>query len=1279
MHLLCSPARVIAWAFASCVAGAVCANPVGPTVVHGSASFSTAGGTLNVSNSPNAIINWQGFSIGANEATRFIQSGAASSVLNRVTGPESSRILGQLLSNGRVFLINPNGVFIGGGAVVDVAGFVASTLRLSDEDFLAGKFKFDERVGAGNIVNQGAIKTKQGGIVFLVAPNVENNGVIVSPAGEVILAAGKSVQIVNPSSPDVRVEIDAPDNEAVNVSQIIAEGGYVGMFGSIVRQTGLVSANSATVDERGRIVLRAKKKVVLEAGSRTEASGPAGGSVTIEAEQGTVTVEGTVEAKATSTPTVYQLKDPAPIPEAPVVAPVNPEVVPVTASVSIEPPPPQPVRTRGADPTPAPGVGGRVEIIGNDVELRGDALADVSGEYGGGTVLVGGDYQGANADGQNAKTTFVDERATIVADALKYGNGGKAIVWADNATHFVGTLTARGGGQGGNGGFAEVSGKYALYFRGRVDLSARRGVVGTVLFDPDNIQITGGIGDGSDNTDTSDSAIIHTVGITGDASGTGSNTAGSIAFNDEGVPAADPFVVTEKEIEEQSKSANIVLQANKNITVSGTFNYTSSGNAGDAAGVVALADGSSLTLQTRNNATDGAGGVNLTGVEFRTNGVGNISINAGTDGGAAGNATLGTLIAAGTGTITISARGTISQTGSLTAGTLVLTNTGGTTTLNNGSNAIDTLGAMTTTGGAFSLSNTKALLVDGTVNATGQSFSVDAGANAVSFSAINVTAGTLALTGSDVDGLDNIGTLSATTVTLAPDALSGTIGLAVSDGATFTLTTADIAKLKAGASNVTVGATGQTGALTLGADVDLAGKNLTLNGGQLSDTTNKLLANALTLNLTSSGGANSVLTAVSTLNADTHTATGATNQSLTVAEDDGVALGVVNAGAGTLSLTAAGAVTQTGSLTADTLVLTNTAGDTTLDNGSNAIAKLGAIDAGSNVFTLTDNVSGGLTQTGSLTAATLVLTNTAGATTLDHASNAIGVLGAIDATGQAFTLVDNVAGGLTQSGSLIADTLVLTNTAGDTTLNNGSNAIAKLGAIDAGSNVLTLTDNVAGGLTQTGSLTAGTLVLTNTGGATTLSNGSNAIDKLGAMTTTGGAFSLSNTAALLVDGTVNATGQSFSVDAGANAVSFSAINVTAGTLALTGSDVDGLDNIGTLSATTVTLAPNALSGEIGLGVSDAAAFTLTATDIAKLKAGASNVTVGATGQTGALTLGADVDLAGKNLTLNGGLLSDTTRKISANTLTLNLAASGGPNSVKTAVSTLNADTSAATG
>jgi filamentous hemagglutinin family protein len=118
--------------------------PSGMNTVAGQVSARTVGGTLTVNNSPNAIINWNSFSIGAGNAVRFEQAGASSKVLNRVTGNDPSAILGSLSSNGRVWLLNPNGVLFGQSARVDVAGLVTSTLNLNNADWLAGNFRFTQ-------------------------------------------------------------------------------------------------------------------------------------------------------------------------------------------------------------------------------------------------------------------------------------------------------------------------------------------------------------------------------------------------------------------------------------------------------------------------------------------------------------------------------------------------------------------------------------------------------------------------------------------------------------------------------------------------------------------------------------------------------------------------------------------------------------------------------------------------------------------------------------------------------------------------------------------------------------------------------------------------------------------------------------------------------------------------------------------------------------------------------------------------------------------------------
>src|SRR5580700_770923 len=118
------------------------AGPNGASVVGGSATVQGQG-TANVvvnQTSPSAIINWNTFNIGAGETTRINVPSASSVQLDRVTGGLGpSQILGSLYSNGKVFLVNPDGILFGAGARINVGGLLATTNDISNADFMAGK------------------------------------------------------------------------------------------------------------------------------------------------------------------------------------------------------------------------------------------------------------------------------------------------------------------------------------------------------------------------------------------------------------------------------------------------------------------------------------------------------------------------------------------------------------------------------------------------------------------------------------------------------------------------------------------------------------------------------------------------------------------------------------------------------------------------------------------------------------------------------------------------------------------------------------------------------------------------------------------------------------------------------------------------------------------------------------------------------------------------------------------------------------------------------------
>src|SRR6185436_2867857 len=133
------------------------------------------------------------------------------------------------------------------------------------------------------------------------------------------------------------------------------------------------------------------------------------------------------------------------------------------------------------------GTGGRIEITGAEVGLMGNARVEAKGEKGGGTVLVGGDLRGRNPNVPNARATYIGQDAIIDASATQLGDGGKVIVWSDEATRVHGSISARGGAQGGKGGFVETSSRGYLEATRAPDVSGSAG--GIWLLDPWDIII----------------------------------------------------------------------------------------------------------------------------------------------------------------------------------------------------------------------------------------------------------------------------------------------------------------------------------------------------------------------------------------------------------------------------------------------------------------------------------------------------------------------------------------------------------------------------------------------------------------------------------------------------------------------------------------------------------------------------------------------------------------------------------------------------------------------
>lgn len=452
--------------------------PTGGVITSGAGSIRQTGSTLTVNQSSQALVaNWQSFDIGVGKSVNFQQPNSSSVALNRVIGPDASFIYGSLTANGKIFLVNPNGVLFAPSGQVSVGSLVVSSLDISTEDFATGHYRFSQGSGAsGAVTNEGTI---QAGSVVLIGPQVTNSGSISTPGGNTTLAAGQqvTVQLLPDGLMTAQVDVAAANAQIQNHGRIEADGGSVSLLAgradavvdTLINTDGVVEAHSIR-NENGQVYL----------------DGGAGGTVTVS---GAVDVSGT-----------------------------------------------------------GPGArGGSVTVLGKNVGLMAGATVNASGDAGGGTVLIGGNWQGSGS--QQAQTTYMDAGATIAADAAGSGNGGEVVLWSNDHTAFLGQISARGGALGGHGGEVETSSRGTLVFDPAepVDTRAPNGDRGTLLLDPLNISIV---------------------------SGTGGSTSAAV----DALPATVNGTITDGELSTELASSNVVLTAANTISDTSGINVTGSGS-----------------------------------------------------------------------------------------------------------------------------------------------------------------------------------------------------------------------------------------------------------------------------------------------------------------------------------------------------------------------------------------------------------------------------------------------------------------------------------------------------------------------------------------------------------------------------------------------------------------------------------------------------------------------------------------------------------------------------
>jgi len=308
------------------------ANPVGGVVSAGSATISSpTENTVQINqSSQRAIINWQSFNIGQEQATHFIQP-ADGIALNRISPTQgASQIYGVLTATGKIILVNPAGIYFGPGSYVNVGGMIATTSSISDQHFLSGQYIFDPSLSNASIVNAGTIIAANHGLIALVASNVTNDGKIQANLGKVVLSSG--------------------DAFTVNFSQD-------GMINFALNDT-TTPPRSTSITNTGSLIAN-------------------GGQVLVTADQAAhvldnvINLQGVMEAKS-----VYKH-------HGDIIISGNPDagVVNVAANMNAT------GKAKGQ-------VGGKVNITGYTIALDSPTVIDVSGDAGGGVINIGGNAHG---------------------------------------------------------------------------------------------------------------------------------------------------------------------------------------------------------------------------------------------------------------------------------------------------------------------------------------------------------------------------------------------------------------------------------------------------------------------------------------------------------------------------------------------------------------------------------------------------------------------------------------------------------------------------------------------------------------------------------------------------------------------------------------------------------------------------------------------------------------------------------------------------------------------
>ncbi|MGC6536426.1 MAG: YDG domain-containing protein, partial [Candidatus Puniceispirillaceae bacterium] len=513
------------------------ATPEGGVVTGGSASISGADTDSMIidQTSQRSFIEWDSFNVGEGQSVEFRQPNSNAVTANKVIGTDPSEIFGQITANGRLLIINGNGIIFGANSVIDAAAFIATTHNLSTDDFMNGDDALDFSGGTASIINNGNIALREGGFAALLAPQIVNNGIITARLGKIDLAASQSVSVdfygdglLSFAADDVLTQSLEDSNAALidQQGQLLADGGVITMttraasdvINRSVNIGGLVRANAVS-EENGRIILSADSAVIIEddgilrsdgndgsisisgtqiaQGGVISASGTSGaGTISLNA-TGRLSLAGTTSAIASSGQGgQISYRAGTIIENSSSVTNVSGTTqgggIMVQAEIGM-------ISSGAYFANASSGTAGQIDITGNDIRLLGTTI-EAKGTSQGGLVRVGGAFQGGKSPDfsqsyvdsfvtrwpdagslKNANQVFINNSAVINVTSQD-GTAGTAIIWSDDTTTFLGSINATGQ----SGGSVEVSSATLLR---HANLAGIEVGDGTLLLDPKNITI----------------------------------------------------------------------------------------------------------------------------------------------------------------------------------------------------------------------------------------------------------------------------------------------------------------------------------------------------------------------------------------------------------------------------------------------------------------------------------------------------------------------------------------------------------------------------------------------------------------------------------------------------------------------------------------------------------------------------------------------------------------------------------------------------------------------